>query len=179
MKGLITRKAIGAAVALAFLTACAGSSYGSGVPSTPSSLQSASRQAAIPLTTANLSGEYSGTVKDSVMGTGKVKMWLSQSGSALGGSFITSGTSSNMNVEIAWTESGSSVGGNSVIVAASGYCTFAMTGKYNSSTHKIGGKYSSAYNCSGEHGTYTLTQKCYYQGIGTNSARPEAGLKGC
>jgi hypothetical protein len=178
MESLLVRKLLGMAGVLALLTACAAANN-NGVPSTASSLQAASRQALIPLTTTNLSGQYSGTVKDSQMGTGKVKMLLAQSGNALGGSFVTSGSSSGMEVEIAWTESGSSVDGNSVIVAASGYCTFAMTGKYDSTTHKINGSYKSAYSCSKEHGTYTLTQKCYYQGTAGDSARPEAGVKPC
>ncbi len=178
MESLFTRKLLGIGAACTFLTACAAASSG-GVPSSASAPESVARQARTPLTVTNLSGEYSGTVTDSQMGTAKVKMWLSQDGSGLGGSFVASGSSSGMNVEIAWTENGDSVGGNMVIIAASGYCTFAMTGKYNSNMHRIRGTYTSAYGCSGEHGSYRLTQKCYYQGTSSEYIRPDSTVKPC
>jgi hypothetical protein len=179
LESLLTRKLLGIGAAAAFLTACTAATSGSGVPSAAAAMQSVSSQARAPLTVTNLSGEYSGTLTDNQMGTGKVKMWLSQDGSGLGGSFVTSGSSSGMNVEIAWTENGDSVGGNSVIIAASGYCTFAMTGKYSSTTHKIRGTYKSSYGCSGEHGSYKFAQKCYYQGTTSDYVRPDSTVKPC
>jgi hypothetical protein len=39
-------------------------------------------------------------------------------------------------------------------------CTFSTTGTYNSATAVLSGSYSAVTNCTGDTGTYSLTQQC-------------------
>ncbi len=39
-------------------------------------------------------------------------------------------------------------------------CTFSTSGTYNTTTSVITGSYSAVTNCSGQSGTYSLTQQC-------------------
>lgn len=169
------RKAFGLGVVLALLAACMGGP--TGTPTTQQAVQSDSTQIGDAARSYNLSGEYAGTVKDSVHGTGKARAKLSRSLSALGGSLSISGNPAV--AYISWTSSGRSVSGTSVFVASGGYCTFSHTSTYNPKTHVLSGSYKPLYGCSGESGTYTLKQNCYFKGTSADDVRPETGPRPC
>jgi hypothetical protein len=175
MENLLTRRAAGAVVALLILTACGAN--GGGMPSAASAVQGAATHVDGSAKPVNLSGEYAGTIKDSLHGTGKASARLSQAKSALGGSLTIAG---NSTVEyISWTQSGNVVDGTSVFAASSGYCTFSHAGTYNSKTSTLTGSYKAVYGCSGETGKYTLKHRCYYKGTGGADIRPENGPRPC
>ncbi|MBV9718102.1 MAG: hypothetical protein JOZ77_02200 [Candidatus Eremiobacteraeota bacterium] len=164
MDSLITRRLLGVTVAIA-LAACGGS----GVPGAATAPQTAQSRAGGVATSSSLSGEYKGTFVDSVRGTMKVTLWLSQYESSLGGPLTTP---SSTPADVAWNSSGSSVKGNTVVQSPSGtYCVFADSGTYDSQTRKLTGSYTAAYGCTGEYGTYTLSHKCYYKGTSSDIRR--------
>lgn len=169
------RQALAPGVVLALLAACTGGA--TGVPTAQQAVQGNSNRIGDAANSYNLSGEYAGTIKDNQHGTGKAHATLSQAESALGGSLSISG---NPTVEyISWTSSGGRVSGTSVFLASSGYCTFSHTSTYNAKTHTLTGSYKNVYGCSGESGTYTLKQNCYFKGTGGNDVRPENGPRPC
>lgn len=161
-------------ICLLVLSACTG---GAGsVPSGGSAAQ-------LPLTrvnddakTINLSGQYSGTIHDSVHGKGKASASLSQYTSALGGALGVTGSSAM--ADISWTVNGAAVDGTSVIVTSSGYCSFAMSGTYNTKSFSLNGKYHAVHGCTGETGKYKLKHQCIYLS-GKEDVRPEGTPKSC
>jgi hypothetical protein len=175
MRGLLSRKVAGMAAVLLVVTACSGA--GNGVPSNASSFPAQSGALDENSKPVNLSGQYSGTVKDSVHGKGKASASLSRYKAALGG--VLSVVGSSATADIAWTESGTTVAGTSVIVAPSGYCTFAMTSTYNATSFTLKGSYHAVHGCTGETGEYALKHKCVYESGSDEDVRPDNGPKGC
>ncbi len=175
MQSSLSRKFLCATIAGAFLTACGGSG---GVPK-GGSLGAAQSSFGQEAGNASLSGIYTGKRHDSVQGTSKVQLYLSQSQSALGGALVFAEGSQGLAAVIAWTASGNTVSGNGVGPApsGSGLCTFAMIGtrKYR----RLNGSYSATYGCSGQTGTFTLWRNCYFQGTGSEAIRPESGVQPC
>lgn len=170
-----TNKFLNAALALALLAACGGRD--AAVPNAaPASL---GRQNGVGNAHASrLSGEYVGKFNDGAYGAGKAKASYSQSQSSVGGVLTVKYAHSTIALSVALVADGSSVNGTSVAGTGSLYCTFSTTSTYDAKTHVMSGTYSAVYGCSGDGGTFTLKQKCYYRGA-TDDALPAVGPKPC
>lgn len=168
------RKYLGAAVGLALLAGCGGGS--SGVPNASTSLDAQHRidEAA----SSKLSGQYSGKFTDGAYGSGKAKASYSQSQNSVGGVLTVKYAQTTVSLSVALVASGSSVNGTTVAGTGSLYCTFATTSTYNPKTRVMSGSYSAVYGCSGDGGTFTLKQQCYYRGA-KDDVLPATGPKPC
>ena len=174
MKVLALRKYLGAAVGLALIAACGGSA---GVPNATSA--SLSRQHGIDNAASfKLSGEYVGKFTDGAYGSGKANASYSQSQSSVGGVLTVKYAQTTVALSVALVADGSSVNGTSVAGNGSLYCTFATTSTYNPKTRIMSGSYTAVYGCSGDGGTFTLKQKCYFKGA-NNDVMPANGPKPC
>ena len=111
-----------------------------------------------PTPNAAVAGEYSGTITDSVAGSQPATTTLSQHSTSIGGTLTigTGATASTMS--IAWTVSGSALGGSGLMDVNGSTCAFSMSGTYAS--NQITGKYTAAQGCTGRSGTFTLAQTC-------------------
>lgn len=115
-----------------------------------------------PNTISNISGDYTGTVQDSVGGTLAASATLSQHGSAAGGVLTTTsgGVAFNSAITLVITSS-NAVSGTVVHDLPNGAtCTFSTSGNYNTASQQITASYSAVTGCSGQSGTYTLDQQC-------------------
>lgn len=169
MRSSLCRHVLCAAIGVAIFTACGGS--GGGVPNAASSLEAAQNRLGQEAVSVALSGEYIG--KFHMNGHGKkVKMFLSQFHSALGGALVNEGKSGGLAGVIAWVVNGHTISGN----ASNGYCTFSMSGRYK--YRRLDGTVS-AKGCSGQTGTFTFWHRCYFQDTGSEAVRPESGIKLC
>src|SRR5579863_2230375 len=161
MTSLPLQKAIGLAIAALALSACGGvgsTPAGATAPQAPAI--AAGDDAAIH----NVSGQYAGTVKDSVYGGGKANGDLAQYRSAAGGTLTTKYASETRTVSGAFTLRGTGLRGSGVGTADNVSCTFDESATYNSVTHRLTGSYHSFHKCGGvtETGTFDLKQRCYY-----------------
>ncbi|MGC9992557.1 MAG: hypothetical protein ABSD52_09220 [Candidatus Cybelea sp.] len=139
----------------------------------------------------NLSGQYSGSVTDSVLGTGTAVANLVGAGGALGGYFVfTFGSANYDNPTIAGggrdgLQPNDGRGGHGNVFGAfestiaSATCEFYYSASYSSSDNGLTGSYKAVNGCSGETGTFTLTQQCYYSSGREHSVRREGGLSHC
>lgn len=110
----------------------------------------------------NLTGQYSGSVSDSALGTGTAVANFAGLPGALGGYFaFTFGSATYTNAVSAYASWGGTAG---VFVATIGSsaCAFAFKASYNPSSFVLNGKYKAVNGCSGESGTFSVTQQCYY-----------------
>lgn len=135
----------------------------------------------------NLTGQYSGSVSDSVLGSGTAISNFVGAGGGLGGYFVfTFGSANYDNPTIAggdrdalqpnWGRGGhGDVFGGFESTIAGTACEFAYSASYSSSDNELTGSYKAVNGCSGETGTFTLTQQCYYSGGRENSVRREGG----
>jgi hypothetical protein len=149
----------------------------------------------------NLSGVYSGTVTDSVLGTGTAVANLAKSGGSggdpLGGWFgFTFGSTTYSNPTSAEIPShnrqhgcgggdcnqndwgkGNTTSVHGVFIAniASVACTFVFKANFNPSSYELSGEYRARSGCSGESGTFLVTQQCYYQEYASGSLRRNTG----
>ena len=115
MQSSLGRNILSAAIAIALVTACAGSGSVNGVPSAASSLGAAQSRFGQDGISVALSGEYIGKFYINGQGTLKVKLFLSQSQSTLGGVLIKAGPSQGAIAGvIAWNVSGNTISGNAV-----------------------------------------------------------------
>jgi hypothetical protein len=110
----------------------------------------------------NISGDYSGTMQDAQGGSGTATATLAQTGSTAGGTITVKEAAQTVAAQISLAlTSSNSVSGSMVIDFANGTtCTFSTTGTYNSATAVLSGSYSAVTNCTGDTGTYSLTQQC-------------------
>jgi hypothetical protein len=173
MQGFFSHRLVAAAAGIALLAACAGN--GASVPASGADSQPPAGIVS-PASTINLSGDYSGYMKDQG-GTTKIKLSLSQDKASLGGGSMT--PSNGATGDIAWSVSGVSVAGTSVTFSPSGYCTFTETGMYDSKTSILSGSYKAVYGCSGEKGTYRVKHECFFKGTATEDVRPASGVRPC
>jgi hypothetical protein len=181
MKVFGLRKWLGAAIGLALVAGCGGNT---GVPNAaPASLGSQHR--IDNSASSKLSGEYTGKFTDGAYGAGKATASYSQSQSSVGGTLTVKYASSTVALSVALVADGSNVNGTSVAGNGSLYCTFATTSTYNPKTRIMSGSYTAVYGCSGDGGTFTLKQKCYYKGAtgdvkgATGDVQPATGPKPC
>ena len=110
----------------------------------------------------NISGDYSGTMQDAQGGSGTASATLAQTGTTAGGTITVKETGQTIAAQISLAMTSSdSVSGSMVIDFANGTtCTFSTTGNYNSTTAVLSGSYTAVTNCTGDSGTYSLTQQC-------------------
>lgn len=175
MKVLGLRKSLGCALALTLLAACGGG--GANVPDAASA-SLGSQHGVDNAASSKLSGEYTGKFTDGAYGAGKAKASYSQSQSSVGGILTVKYAHSTVALSVALVASGSSVNGTTVAGTGSLYCTFATKSTYDAKTRIMSGSYSAVYGCSGDGGTFTLKQQCYYKGA-ANDVLPANGPKPC
>jgi hypothetical protein len=127
----------------------------------------------------NVGGQYSGSVKDSSFGTGTASANIAQYRGSAGGSLaFTFGTTVYSNAASALVL-GAALRGTYVATISSAACSFAFTAKYDAKSYVLGGGYHAVKGCSGEKGTFSLTEQCYYARDWA-VVRPDApGLKSC
>ncbi len=163
-----------ATIAVAVLTACAGSS---GVPNTASSLDAAQNGFGQAASSVALSGEYVGTFQDSINGPTRLRLYLSQSQNTLGGALVNARGSQGLAAAIAWVANGKTISGNAISREQSGFCTFSMSVRHK--YRRLNGTYIATYGCTGQSGTFSLWHKCYIPNTGSEAIRPERGVKPC
>jgi len=177
------------------LTACAGSTNsatpgGGTAPQVPPSIG----QAVIR----NVSGQYSGTINDNTFGTGSASASLAQDKHVVGGALTASMGSVQLSnsiavqaatgaalpdagpLPLAGAQAGS-VNGNT--------CSFTLSATYTGSNNTLNGAYQAVHGCTGESGTFALTQDCSYPrgGLldaatpwnGNAGAKPNHGVSPC
>ncbi len=115
-----------------------------------------------PSTLSNISGDYTGSVQDSVTGTANATATLAQHGGSAGGTLsLTSGsTTLNAALSLAITSSNALSGTIVEDLPDGTTCTFGTTGTYDTTNSRIAGSYSAVTGCASETGTYTLDQQC-------------------
>ncbi len=109
----------------------------------------------------DLAGQYTGTASDSVFGSANASTTLAESGNTLSGTIALVSTTSNatLSQSVSWTiGSGYTISGTATV--AGSQCSFSSTGVYDTSTNVLSGKYTAVSGCSGETGTFSLTQQC-------------------
>lgn len=115
--------------------------------------------------TANVSGDYSGSIQDNQNGSGSATGTLAQHGNSVGGSITAVEGVQALNLQVSLTlNSPTSLTGSIVVDLPNNgpTCTFRTSATYqnNGSSAIISGSYSAVTNCSGDSGVYTLTQQC-------------------
>lgn len=174
MRGLRYRRAFGAAVATALLTACGTN----GAPSTAAVPQTAFSFNAGTTTTRNVSGEYVGTIDDNQGGKTTATAALAQYSDGVGGPFTIGAGSFLLVSSIAFTIDGKNLSGT-LVKPGTTACSFATSATYNGSNHRLIGSYYAISGCWDEQGTYTLKRKCYYQRAGDALVKPLHGPQPC
>lgn len=111
----------------------------------------------------NISGDYSGTMQDAQLGSGTAAGTLAQHGASAGGQITETASGGPQNFQFSLAiDASNNLTGAIVIDEANGTtCTFSTSGTYNTGTNVISGSYTAVTNCSGDTGTYTLTQQCF------------------
>lgn len=127
----------------------------------------------------NLSGQYSGTVTDSSLGSGSAVANFAATEESLGGWFgFTFGTTAYSNP----SSSSSGRGGTEgvfIMTIGSTACSFVFRAQFDRSSSTLNGKYKAVNGCSGENGTFSLTQQCYYDERGDSARRLAGGPSRC
>lgn len=154
--------AIFAAASFLLLAGC----NGAAAPSVTRATTAGGESAPVPQRLSNISGDYVGTVQDSQGGTGNAKATLAQHNANAGGAVKDKESGVTLNVDVSLTvTSSNSTSGALVIdfppVRSGPVCTFSTTGAYDPSTGVLSGTYTAVTGCSGDTGTYTLTQQCH------------------
>lgn len=126
----------------------------------------------------NLSGQYSGTVSDSTFGSGTATADFAALYGTLGGWLsFTFGSTTYMLAAVSSSE-GNGVRGVLANTIGSTACSFAFKATYDASSNTLDGTYRAINGCSGENGSFSLTQQCYYQERGSDLRR-DAGIMHC
>lgn len=112
--------------------------------------------------TANISGDYSGTMQDAQHGSGTATATLAQHNATAGGTITDVEAGGTVTAQISLSLAATNaISGTMVIDYAGGTtCTFGTTGTYDPNTGALTGSYTAVTNCSGDSGTYSLTQQC-------------------
>jgi hypothetical protein len=138
----------------------------------------------------NVAGQYHGTVHDSVLGKGAALGDFSQTRSSVGGRLeFTFGSHTAVNSVAMVLSRSNALKGTGIATIGSAACTFAIAGSYDATNFNLSGSYSATNGCSGQTGTFTMTEACFYhQGIRspqgaarrrTARERPDSGLRPC
>lgn len=124
----------------------------------------------------NLSGEYAGTVNDSVFGSGKINGELLQEHNAVGGRLLLEYGSTVFDDPVAFLLKGTTLAGTGEGATLSGSpCTMSETAAL--SNGRLTGSYKAINGCQGESGTYTMKEYCRY--ITGPNDEPRFALKQC
>lgn len=115
---------------------------------------------------ANISGDYSGTMTDTLSGAGTASGTLTQHGNNAGGAIsdvVVSGTATAQ-IAISISETNATSGSMVIAYPSGPTCTFSTTGTYtnNGTTAVLSGTYTAVTNCAGDSGSYSLNQQCTY-----------------
>lgn len=165
---------------LAVLTACAFALSGCSADRQSSFAPSSSAVAALAPAgsgTLNVAGQYAGSVNDGSL-SGRARASISQYGGSVGGPIAYAFPSQKRANSAAGTLQGSSLRGTMVATVGSVACTFKFSATYDNSTHTLSGSYRAVHDCSGDSGTFTLNEKCYYV-LRAEIRRDVGGLKPC
>ena len=154
--------AVAAAASLLLLAGC----NGSAAPSITHASTAGKEAAPMPQRLSNISGDYLGTVQDSQGGTGNAKATLAQHNADAGGAVKDKETSLTLTVDASLTITSSNTTSGALVIdfpplRSGPVCTFSTTGTYDPTTGILSGSYTAVTGCSGETGTYSLTQQCH------------------
>jgi hypothetical protein len=133
-----------------------------------------------------LSGQYSGSVSDSALGTGTALAdFVGDDSGALGGYFLFTFGSTNYSAPtiaggrdaLAPTLGAGrgDLSGAFESTIASAACRFHYSASYSPSDHVLTGSYRAVNGCSGETGSFMLTQQCYYEAGRQHGVRRDGG----
>lgn len=125
----------------------------------------------------NLSGEYAGTVKDSIFGSGKVYAQMLQYHNAVGATMIVEyGSTVFINPNVFLISKGTTLMGTGEGATLSGVpCKLSETAMH--SNLRLSGSYQAENGCSGESGTFTVKEQCRF--VTNSTAEPRFALKDC
>lgn len=119
----------------------------------------------------DVSGEFFGTVNDSVFGAGRAAVELSQYHKAAGGILTMTFGSTAFITPLSYVVQGRMLNGtdNYQISGSSGVCAFTDTATYKGG--ELNGSYQAVSGCSNDHGTFKTKQTCRFsQSTGANFA---------
>lgn len=136
---------------------------------------SGSTPAAVP----NISGDYIGTLQDAQAGSGNAAGTLAQHGGSAGGSISAALPAGSQAYQLSLSVTASNAFTGSIVIDKldGTTCTFRTNGSYDPAANVISGAYTAVTNCSGDTGTYTLTQECL--DTVTSEKRRPMGLAHC
>lgn len=174
MKIALGHTSITLAVAVA-LAACG--SGGAGSPAAGTAAFAPAAQAGDDATKPNVSGEYAGTIKDNKEGKGPASASVAQYAATVGGPFVIGKGTYSLTAAIAFAMSSGNKFSGTLVTPGTTVCSFATSGGYKAATHLLSGSYHSINGCSGEHGTFTMKQKCFFARPGADA--DVGGLKMC
>jgi len=170
-------RVIGFGIALLAWTACGGAGS---TPAMQTATQAGTVQLRDDAALRNISGQYTGTIKDSEYGKGRAALDLAQYRNATGGTLTINYGTHTGTASGAFFVSGNALRGTGVSSAGSATCVFAESAQYDPSTHSLSGSYRALHGCDGEaeKGDFTLKQRCYYARDWTIH-KDAGGLKMC
>lgn len=105
-----------------------------------------------------VAGEYTGILQDNG-GTPQAvsTSTLSQHQAVVGGALVLPAGAES----VSWTvDSSGAINGSGAMDVGVVKCIYTMTGTYSASMSQITGTYTAVSNCTGQAGTFTLTQQC-------------------
>lgn len=117
---------------------------------------------------ANVSGDYSGSMQDTGNGNGNATGSLAQHGASAGGGITATETGGTVTAQFSISVNSANAVSGAIVVdyppAGTGpVCTYSTSGTFDPSTSVLSGTFTAVSNCSGDTGSYTLTQLCHDQ----------------
>lgn len=116
-----------------------------------------------PVAAVNMSGDYTGTMSDTLSGNGTATATFAQKSSTLGGAVTETLTSSTLtaNMALAVASPNNTVSGTMVInYPGAATCSFSVTGTFDTNALVMSGTYTPLTGCTGDSGSFSLTQQC-------------------
>lgn len=174
---LLRSRSVAVLVAGAFtLAACSADRQSSFAPS--SSTAAAAAAAGENAGVLNVAGEYAGSVNDGSV-SGHARGSISQFGASAGGPIaFTLASKKRANAAAVTLDSDGSMRGTMVATVAQVACTFKLSASYDDSKHVLSGSFRAVHECSGDSGTFSLKERCYYV-LRADIRRDIGGLKPC
>jgi hypothetical protein len=159
---VLTNAALIAAASCLWIAGC----NGSAAPPVTRSASLGGESAPLPQRLSNISGDYVGTVQDTQGGSGNAKATLAQHDANAGGAVKVKEANQAITVDVSLTITSSNSTSGAMVIdfppAKSGpVCTFSTTGTYDPTSNVLTGSYAAVTGCTGDTGTYTLTQQCH------------------
>lgn len=127
----------------------------------------------------NISGDYIGSFQDAQLGSGNVTGTLAQTTGAAGGAMSMPIPGGTAGFQMSLTVSPNNSVSGAIVIVTNGntLCTASTTGTYDPTNNILSGTYTAVSGCTGDNGTYSLTQQCYNQI--TSSRRRTLGVRKC